>query len=218
MSFNDFHDPHTPANTELHIVACIYDEENLYGLTKLLELSNPTVDSPFSVHALCLIELVGRANPVFIDHENEEGEGDKECKFSSVHTALKIFQEARGEYIKMHSYTAISYKRSMYQDICELALSKQACLIILPLHKTMSESIDGTKEIKESSQSISSNVLAHAPCSVGVLVDKSPFQSLVPGVLRSSMHCTFLEWGRFEGGLILCRSSSWMSRYITHCD
>ncbi|KAL8525798.1 hypothetical protein ACS0TY_015152 [Phlomoides rotata] len=180
---------HAPANTELHIVACIYDEANLYGLMKLLELSNPTVDSPFCVHALCLIELVGRANPVFIDHEKEEEEGAKQCKFSSVHTALKIFQDARGEYIKMHSYTAIAYKRSMYQDICELALSKQACLIILPLHKTMSESMNVTKEIiKQSSQSISSNVLAHAPCSVGVLVDKIPFQSLVPGVLTSSMH------------------------------
>lgn len=178
---------HAPPNTELHIVACIHDEENLHGLMKLLELSNPTVNSPFSVHALCLVELVGRANPVFIDHENEE-KGADSCSFSSIHNALKIFQGARGECIKMHSYTAITSKRSMYQDICELALSKQACLIILPLHKRISDTLKETKTVKQGFQSMSSNVLAHAPCSVGILVDKSPYQNLVCGVLRSSMH------------------------------
>ncbi|KAI3461686.1 hypothetical protein Pfo_018349 [Paulownia fortunei] len=178
---------HTPPNTELHIVACIHGEENLYELVKLLEFSNPTVNCPFSVYALFLIELVGRANPVFIDHENEE-KGADQSSSRSIHNALKIFQEARGEYIKIHSYTAITPKRSMYQDICELALSKQACLIIVPFCKRISDNLKGTKSVKQVFQSVSSNVLAHAPCSVGILVDKSPYQNLVNGVLRSSMH------------------------------
>ncbi|PIM98431.1 putative K+/H+-antiporter [Handroanthus impetiginosus] len=179
---------HTLPNTELHIVACIHGEENLYGLMKFIDLSNPTANSPFSIHALCLVELVGRANPVFINHGNGK-KGDNQSNFSSVNNALRMFQEVRGEFIKIHSYTAISPKRSMYQDICELALSRQACLIILPLHKNITDNLNTVVTTKQSFQSVSSSVLAHAPCSVGILVDKSPYQNLVNiGVLKSSMH------------------------------
>ncbi|GFP97348.1 cation/H(+) antiporter 25 [Phtheirospermum japonicum] len=156
---------HTPPNTELQIVACIHGEENLPGIMKLLQLSNPTVNSPLSVHALTLVELVGRSNPVLIDHDNEEEKASDESNFSAIHKALKIFQESRGESMKIHSYTTITSKKSMYQDICELALSKKANLIILPLGRE---------------KSVNSNVLANAPCSVGILVDKH--------VVRSSTH------------------------------
>ncbi|KAI3450283.1 hypothetical protein Pfo_006948 [Paulownia fortunei] len=145
---------HTPPNTELHIVACIHGEENLSGLLKLLEVSNPTVNSPLSVYALGLVELVGRSNPILIDHENEE-KGSDQSNFSSIHKALKNFHEARGECMKICSYTTITSKKSMYQDICGLALSKKAFF-----------------------QSVNSNVLAHAPCSVGILVDKNAREAL----------------------------------------
>ncbi|XP_020550589.1 cation/H(+) antiporter 24 [Sesamum indicum] len=177
---------HTPPNTELHIVACIHEEENLYGLMKLLELSNPTVDSPFSVYTLHLIELVGRSNPVFIDHENEDKKDDR-SHISSIHNALKIFQETRGEFIKIYPFTAITIKRSMYQNICELALCKHACLIIVPFHKKLTDNHSGTRTLKQV-QSVSSNVLSHAPCTVGILVDRSTYPNMVNGVLRSSMH------------------------------
>ncbi|KAL8531223.1 hypothetical protein ACS0TY_008013 [Phlomoides rotata] len=169
---------HTPPNTELHIVACIHGEENLSGLMKLLEISNPDVNSPLTVYALCLVELVGRSNPVLIDHDNEETVPNQ-CTSSSIHNALKNFQEARDESIKIFSYTTITSRKSMYQDICGLALSKKACLIILPYYKPKKNNRRTT---------VNSNVLLHAPCSVAILLDKSPHQNLVHGVLRSSMH------------------------------
>ncbi|KAH6814502.1 hypothetical protein C2S51_023520 [Perilla frutescens var. frutescens] len=178
---------HTTPNTELNIVASIDEEENLYGLMKLLELFNPTVSTPISVHALRLIELVARANPVFIDHGSEENE-DEGSRYSSVHNALKIFGESRGEHIRIHSYTAMTSKRSMHQDICELALSKQACLIIILIPKKVADNLKGTKAGKQGSQSLSSNVLKHAPCSVGVLVSKKSYRNLASGVLKNSMH------------------------------
>lgn len=177
---------HTAPNNELHIIACVDEEENLYGLMKLLELLNPTVSNPISVHALRLVELVGKANPVFIDHESEDN-GAEGSRFSSVHNALKIFGEARGEYVRIHSYTAIAPKRSMHQDICELALSKQACLIIIMIPQRVADNLKGTPARKQGSQSLSSHVLKHAPCSVGVLVSKSSYPNLASG-LRSSMH------------------------------
>ncbi|KAL7124717.1 hypothetical protein ABFS83_14G067400 [Erythranthe nasuta] len=183
---------HTPPNTELHIVAGIHGEENLCGLMKLLELFNPTSSSPLSVHALCLVELLGRANPVFIDHDQEDEKRDEGSKSSSIRNALKIFEDARNGCVKIHSYTAISPKRSMYQDVCELALTKQACLIILPLHKKIADNLRATTMNRQRFQSVSSNVLSHAPCSVGILVDKTPCRNLIGGVLRSSSNHHFV--------------------------
>ncbi|KAL2470975.1 Cation/H(+) antiporter 25 [Abeliophyllum distichum] len=180
---------HTPFNTELHIVACIDGEESLAGLINLLEVSNPTTNSPFSVYALRLVELVGRAAPVFIDHENQEN-GSDDSDFNSIHNALKIFVEAVGESIKMHSFTTITSKRSMYQDICELALVKKASLIILPLYKKHLDNLNGTELLIQGNQSVSTNVLAHAPCSVGILVNKGSYYQnhLVSCAMRLSVH------------------------------
>ncbi|CAI9770773.1 unnamed protein product [Fraxinus pennsylvanica] len=179
---------HTAPNTELHIVACIDGEESLAGVINLLEVSNPTINSPFKVHALRLIELAGRAAPVFIDHENQENGSDAD--FNSVYNALKIFEEANGKYIKIHSFTTITSKRSMYQDICELALVKKASLIILPLYKKHLDNLDGTELLVQGNISVNANILKHAPCSVGILVNKgSCYQNhLVNCSARLSVH------------------------------
>ncbi|CAA2986590.1 cation H(+) antiporter 24-like [Olea europaea subsp. europaea] len=180
---------HTPPNTELHIVSCIDGEESLAGLINLLEISNPTVNSPFVVYALRLVELVGRAAPVFIDHENKEN-GYDDSNFNSIHNALKIFEEASGEYIKIHTFTTITSKRSMYQDICELALVKKASLIILPLYKKHLDNLNGTELLIQGNISVNSNILKHAPCSVGILVNKgSCYQNhLVNCGMKLSVH------------------------------
>ncbi|GER35477.1 Cation/H(+) antiporter 25 [Striga asiatica] len=151
---------HNAPNTALRIVACLHTKENLGGVLKLLEISNPTVNSPLSVHALRLVELVGRSNPTLIDHEKDKKEPDS----GPIHNALRNFQVSREGSVRIHSYTTITSKKSMYQDICELALSKKACLVVLPY--------DGSTPVNAS-------VLANAPCSVAILVDKSPQQSLV---------------------------------------
>lgn len=166
---------HFPPNTQLHVLACMHSEENLSGLMRLIHLSNPTVASPLSVDALCLVELGGQSNPVLIDHQTEEEEeGAETSNFGPIHEALKKYQEARDDdCINIYSYTAITSKRSMYQDVCQLALSNKASLVVVPA------------TMKQVFQSLNSDVLLHAPCSVAVLVDKSPHQNLVHGFLRS---------------------------------
>ncbi|XP_047967425.1 cation/H(+) antiporter 24-like isoform X1 [Salvia hispanica] len=205
---------HTLPNTELHLVTCIDEEENLYGVMNLLELLNPTASTPIAVHTLRLIELVGRANPVFIDHESEEENGAEGCRFSSIHNALKIYGEAKGDYITMHSYTAISPKRSMHQDVCELALTKHASLIIIPVPRVIIDHTIGTPVRKSTSQSLSFNVLKHAPCSVGVLVSKKEYPNRVSGVLRSSMHHFILL---FLGGADCREALSYADRAAARC-
>ncbi|XP_057789778.1 cation/H(+) antiporter 24-like [Salvia miltiorrhiza] len=171
---------HSPPNAQLHILACIHSQENLSGLMSLLQVSNPTASTPLSVDALCLEELIG-SNPVLIDHQAEDE--DEAPEKSTVHNALKMFQEARGgDCLKIFYYTTITSRRTMYQDICELALANKACLVVLPL--------------EEGGQPLNSEVLVHAPCSVAILVDRSPRQNLIHGALRSPMrHLALLFLG-----------------------
>ncbi|XP_059663579.1 cation/H(+) antiporter 24-like [Cornus florida] len=182
---------HTPPNTEFHIVAGIHDQESVSGFINLLGVSHPTRSSPFSVYALRLVELVGRTNSLFIDHENQ----DQAFDYSScnpIHNALSLFEETRGEFVKIHSFTSVSPKRTMYQDICELALLKKATLIILTFHKEfLGRSRGGTEVVMSRKvQSVNSTVLSHAPCSVAILVDKGPLvrNNLVNNAMPPSLH------------------------------
>lgn len=192
---------HSLPNSPLHIVACIHTEENLSGLMKLLQVSNPTASTPLSVDALCLEELIG-SNPVLIDHEKEEDEPPEK---STIHNALKMFGEAQGsDCLEVHSYTTITSKRSMYQDICQLALANKASLIVLPF-----------TDADEGFQSLNYEVLVHAPCSVAILVDRSPRQNLVHGSLRSSMrHLAVL----FLGGADAREALSYADRMAGNPD
>lgn len=177
---------HTPPNAELHIVACIHDQQTVVGLINLLDVSNPTLSSPCFVSALYLTELVGRAAPVFIDHEKQDPPSSHDKK---IENALKRFQESRAEYVYIHSYTAVSPRRTMYQDICELALEQKATFIILPFHKELYDTRGGTQLLRRGVQSLNSKVLDHAPCSVGILVDKGHFRNpLAARSFRRSSH------------------------------
>ncbi|XVF05812.1 hypothetical protein REPUB_Repub05bG0205200 [Reevesia pubescens] len=167
---------HTPPGSELKILLCILDKENVPSLVNLLEVSYPTVDNPFVVYAFHLVELIGRANPLFIDHQNQE-QVDLSARFpdsETIHNALKLYQECRDEFVKLHLFTASTAKRTMYQDICKLALTSKATIIILPLEKERNGEIATTKHWGGGQRSLNTQVLHHAPCSVGLLIDKAP--------------------------------------------
>lgn len=164
---------HTAPGAELDTVVCIHDPESLGGLITVVDASNASTNSPFSIYALRLIELVGRATPIFIDHKTQEA--PPQYSGDTIYNALERYQEIRGEAVKIHSYTSVAPRRTMYQDICELALRRKATFVILPFSKECLQNHGGIR-------SVNSNVLAHAPCSVGILVDKGYFHApLLPG-------------------------------------
>ncbi|GJX23713.1 cation/H(+) antiporter 24-like protein [Tanacetum coccineum] len=170
---------HTPPNTELQIVVCFVEEESVPSMTHLLEVFNPTVHSPFLVYSLHLRELIGRAAPMFIDHSEEDNESDDKTSDiddnGTIHKAFQTIQETRRDVIKVHSFTSVAPKRSMYQDVCELALNKKACMIILPFNVSLG-SVAGSDMVQNNVKSLNFTVLDHAPCSVAVLVDKGNFK------------------------------------------
>ncbi|GMH12781.1 hypothetical protein Nepgr_014622 [Nepenthes gracilis] len=186
---------HKHPDSELRIVAAIYDQESVASLFSLLEVSNPSASSPLSIYALYLIELVGRASPIFIDHSQQEEYWDSSNE--AIHNALKLYEETQSEYIKVHFFTAVAAQRTMYQDICELALLKKASLIILPFHKKCLNSLGVSELVRLGVQCVNSNCLLHAPCSVGVLVSKTALQTTLSAASshHSARHFAMLFLG-----------------------
>ncbi|KAK6158311.1 hypothetical protein DH2020_005625 [Rehmannia glutinosa] len=67
--------------------------------------------------------------------------------------------------------TAISPMFSMHEDICDSAERQRVAMIILPFHKH--QRVDGHLETTRSElRHVNRRVLEHAPCSVGILVDR----------------------------------------------
>ncbi|XP_027334008.1 cation/H(+) antiporter 24 isoform X2 [Abrus precatorius] len=153
---------HNPPTQELRIVLCILDTETINSLIHLVDISNPTSNSPLSVSALRLIELVGRASPLFIDHEKQE----LPHIYHWTHTmnALEHYKKFKGVFVKLRFFTAVAPKQTMFQDTCELALEQEASLIILPFNRGAI--------YNHGVRAVNSKILNHAPCSVAILVNK----------------------------------------------
>ncbi|KAK7289892.1 hypothetical protein RIF29_03915 [Crotalaria pallida] len=159
---------HNPQDKDLKVVLCILDNHSINSLTQLLDISDTTtLNSPLSVYALRIIELVGRFNPLLIDHAKQEV--PTIYRWTNTINALKNFEELR-EFVKIQFFTSVSPKQSMFQDICLLALEQEASLIILPFKKGGVHS--------HAIRTVNLQVLDHAPCSVAIFVDKSgPIES-----------------------------------------
>ncbi|GFZ01718.1 cation/hydrogen exchanger 14 [Actinidia rufa] len=79
--------------------------------------------------------------------------------------------ENQGRIFLQH-LTAVAPYSSMHDDVCTLALDQGVTIVIVPFHKQWT--IDGTVgAISPSIWTVNQNVMNKAPCSVGVLVDRS---------------------------------------------
>jgi len=165
---------HHPPDEEFRIVLCIFDTEAIKGLIHLLDISNPNQNNPFSVSVLRLSELVGRSYPLLIDHEKQQV--PPTYQWCSTINVLERHQELKGTFMKLHFFTAVTPKKTMFQDICELALEEEASLIILPFNTD------------HAVKTVNSQVLKNAPCSVAIFVDKGLLETNALGSFRRNNH------------------------------
>nr|BAB11358.1 Na+/H+ antiporter-like protein [Arabidopsis thaliana] len=194
---------HTPQNTEMGLVLAVSDHETLSGLITFLDFAYPTKSSPLSIFAVQLVELAGRATPLFIDHEQRKEEEEEEYeeeeeeperkqsgRIDQVQSAFKLYEEKRNECVTLRSYTAHAPKRLMYQDICELALGKKTAFILLPYQKERLEDAAPT-ELRDSGMlSVNADVLEHTPCSVCIYFDKGRLKNAVVRLSMDLQHST----------------------------
>uniref|UniRef100_A0A0E0PP51 Uncharacterized protein n=1 Tax=Oryza rufipogon TaxID=4529 RepID=A0A0E0PP51_ORYRU len=154
-------------DAELRMLACVHTTRNVPSIISLLELSNPTKRSPIFIYALHLVELTGRASNMLAAHHSASNPGGAS---DHIFNAFESYEEMVGG-VSVQALTAVSPYQTMHEDVCVLAEDKHVSLIVLPFHKQ--QTVDGGMEpINASLRGFNESILASAPCSVGILVDR----------------------------------------------
>ncbi|TKY47832.1 Cation/H(+) antiporter 4 [Spatholobus suberectus] len=165
------------ASSELRIVACIHKPNHISSMIDVLDMCCPTTENPIIVDVLHLIELVGRALPIFIPHRGlqRQESGIHKSYSDDVILAFDIYEHDNPHAVSAYPCTAISPPNLMYEDVCNLAFDKAASIIVLPFHQRWSP--DGEVESDDKNiRALNCRVLELAPCSVGILVTRASHQ------------------------------------------
>ncbi|KAF3432879.1 hypothetical protein FNV43_RR23981 [Rhamnella rubrinervis] len=162
---------HLKPNSELRIVSCINRPDDIPSTINLLDNSCPTKENPITVYVLHLIELIGRASPIFISHQMQQKVLSNISYSANMILSFGRFERDNWGTVTVNSFTSVSPPNLMHDDICTMALDKLASLIILPFHREWS--MDGTVELDDNMvRTLNCSVLDKAPCSVGILVNR----------------------------------------------
>ncbi|XP_030956186.1 cation/H(+) antiporter 15-like [Quercus lobata] len=158
---------HSRPNSELRVLACVHDQENVPTIINLLEALNPSKRSPLSIYLLHLLELVGHSNSTVIPHKLTKRHSSKADPSRYIVNAFRYYEKNSHGFVTVFPFTAISYYKTMHDDVCSIALNKRTSLIIVPFYKN-----NGAMANKKAIRIMNRNVLDKAPCSVAVLVDR----------------------------------------------
>ncbi|KAL1806663.1 hypothetical protein ACET3Z_029731 [Daucus carota] len=159
---------------ELRVLACVHKFNNVPSIISVLEAANATQQSPIKVYALQLVELIGRASAMLVVHNSRKisskNPTKEEAQTDDIISAFDNY-ELRCDGVNVQALTSRCPYSTMDEDICNIARDKRAAFIILPFHRQ--QNLDGEMEdINPAIRTVNENVLAHAPCSVGVLIDR----------------------------------------------
>uniref|UniRef100_A0A5B6Z9M8 Putative cation/H(+) antiporter 3-like n=1 Tax=Davidia involucrata TaxID=16924 RepID=A0A5B6Z9M8_DAVIN len=170
---------YSTGNAEFRILACAHRQDDALAAIKLLEASGPTRESPVTVSALHLVELVGRASPIFINHTLGQKASTASSRSQQIIDIFNYYQQKHLGSVNVQAFTAISMPQFMHHDICSLAFDRLVSLILLPFHRKWNSQ---GKMILDSNalRTINHNVLDMAPCSVGILIDRRKIIQLSP--------------------------------------
>ncbi|KAK7311174.1 hypothetical protein RJT34_09139 [Clitoria ternatea] len=164
-------------DSELRVMFCIHNIENMPTILNLLEASYASRESMVAVIALVLVELIGRSRPILVAHQPHDTLPSMSSDSNHIDNALRQYSQQNHGYASVQSFTSVSTFDTMHDDICRIALDGRANILILPFHKRWE--IDGTIDTtNRSTHTMNIKVLERAPCSVGILIDR--------GILRGS--------------------------------
>lgn len=163
------------ADTELRILACFHSTRNIPTMINLIESSRGTKKRGrrLCIYAMHLMELSERSSAISMVHKarnnglpfwNKRRENNDQMVI-----AFEAYQQLSS--VSVRPMTAISALNSIHEDICTSAHAKRAAIILIPFHKH--QRLDGAMEsLGHAFQAVNQRVLRHAPCSVGILVDR----------------------------------------------
>ncbi|KAF5453718.1 hypothetical protein F2P56_028601 [Juglans regia] len=166
----------TPRNSKFQIICCIHNEENVRSIITLLEASNPTEARPICVYVIQLMDILGRAVPLVIPYNKHNLRQFKwlltstSFSFDHIMQAFTNYSENSIGRITIHPFTIIAPYQNMHENISKLAQDNLVPLIIVPHHENQ-RATQGNR-VASAIQVLNTNLQKHAPCTVGVLVDR----------------------------------------------
>ncbi|CAM8976110.1 unnamed protein product [Rhodiola kirilowii] len=164
---------HSKPEAELRMVACLYNHDSAPSIINLLELSNPHIQSTICVYLLHLMRQTGTASTFLYAHPRRPaGSSNSHGPHYSdqIVNAFRQYENRKGGIVLVNAFTAISPYVTMHEDVCNLALTKRASVIVLPFHHQMS--MENEVESAPAIRSVNLNVLRAAPCSIAILIDR----------------------------------------------
>ncbi|XP_059662258.1 cation/H(+) antiporter 18-like [Cornus florida] len=162
-------------STQLRVLACFHSTRNIPTLINLMEASRGTDKREgLCVYAMHLMELSERSSAILMVHKARKNglpfwNKGQHSDTNQIIVAFEAFQQLSR--VSIRPMTSISPMSSMHEDICASAERKRAAMIILPFHKY--QRLDGQLETTRMDfRHVNQRVLEHAPCTVGILVDR----------------------------------------------
>ncbi|XP_010257776.1 PREDICTED: cation/H(+) antiporter 28 [Nelumbo nucifera] len=161
--------------SEIRMLLCLHGPHNVASAINIMEVSRGAVKSKATVFATEMIELNAHtaatlgggkdADAVTVFDEAVMNQREQ------IANVLQRYMAKSGKGIHLHRVIALSTFDNMHRDICNIAEDVVASFIILPFHKNLK--LDGRVEKNLAGyRHVNRKVLRHAPCSVGILVDK----------------------------------------------
>ncbi|KAI3893621.1 hypothetical protein MKX03_024138 [Papaver bracteatum] len=155
--------------SDFRVLACVHSQDDIPGIIRLLEATNPTKLHPLTVYVLHLIELVGRSTPLFIPHPlHKRSSTSNPTKSERIINVFQQFQNRYQNLVTVHPFSSICPYASMHNDICTLSVDKKTALTIFPFCRQDNSN--------RSHKILLHNLLRSSPCSVGILVNCNNYQ------------------------------------------
>ncbi|TKY47214.1 Cation/H(+) antiporter 15 [Spatholobus suberectus] len=120
---------HHKNDEELHILACIHQQDNVLAILNLLTASNPTKASPFDLVVLHLIKLVGQASSILIAHMPRKNPSQHLTQTEKIFNSFNKFEDAYRGKVTLHCYKGISPDDTMHNDLNKHVLEKAPCSV-----------------------------------------------------------------------------------------
>ncbi|KAH7537614.1 hypothetical protein FEM48_Zijuj03G0111600 [Ziziphus jujuba var. spinosa] len=163
-----------PRNSEFRVLCCVHHEEGVNSIVKLLEAASASISSPICSYIIHAVELVGRTSPLllpFHSHRRQQFRPAISTKSETIFRAFENYTRVSKGHVSVQPYTMIAPYKTMHETLCRLSHDKLIPLIIVPFHQNQQYLI--SRSVAASIHQFNVNLQMFAPCTVGILVNRS---------------------------------------------
>lgn len=157
----------TPITGEFRILTCLRNDVSVQTIITILEALNPTEESSLCAYVIHHVNFIGRAVPMLIP----QGKKKKTSKLTGsdhIMGAFENYSENSYGRVTIQAFLMMAPYKTMHETICRFAQEKLIPLILLPYHENQEIYGRDATILRE----FNTNIQAHAPCTVGFLLDR----------------------------------------------